>query len=144
MLGILNTLEEIAEGINTMEEFVGRLNYLESVIKTAKNNRTAKVTLSTFHSAKGLEFENVYMIDLLEGIIPATTDIEQYNKLREPRILNDFINVLKDIKKDKKYQWYEKEQYYGIQVKIQKEILYPDQNLEKEKQKEILFCLVKS
>lgn len=48
------------------------------------------------------------------------------------------------IKKDKKYQWYEKEQYYGIQVKIQKEILYPDQNLEKEKQKEILFCLVKS
>ena len=48
------------------------------------------------------------------------------------------------IKKDKKHQWYEKEQYYGIQVKIQKEILYPDQNLEKEKQKEILFCLVKS
>ena len=37
----------------------------------------------------------------------------------------------------RRYQWYEKEQYYGIQVKIQKEILYPDQNLEKEKQKEI-------
>ena len=86
LLGILNTLEEIAEGINTMEEFVGRLNYLESVIKTAKNNRTAKVTLSTFHSAKGLEFENVYMIDLLEGIIPATTDIEQYNKGKEKAI----------------------------------------------------------
>ena len=86
MLGILNTLEEIAEGINTMEEFVGRLNYLESVIKTAKNNRTAKVTLSTFHSAKGLEFENVYMIDLLEGIIPATTDIEQYKKGKEKAI----------------------------------------------------------
>lgn len=86
LLGILNTLEEIAEGINTMEEFVGRLNYLESVIKTAKNNKTAKVTLSTFHSAKGLEFENVYMIDLLEGIIPATTDIEQYNKGKEKAI----------------------------------------------------------
>ena len=86
LLGILNTLEEIAEGINTMEEFVGRLNYLESVIKTAKNNRTAKVTLSTFHSAKGLEFENVYMIDLLEGIIPATTDIEQYKKGKEKAI----------------------------------------------------------
>ena len=80
LIGILNTLEEIAEGINSMEEFVGRLNYLESVIKTAKNNRSANVTLSTFHSAKGLEFENVYMIDLLEGIIPATNDIEQFNK----------------------------------------------------------------
>lgn len=33
-------------------------------------------------------------------------DIEQYNKLREPRILNDFINVLKDIKKDKKYSFF--------------------------------------
>lgn len=86
LLGILNTLEEIAEGIDTMEEFVGRLNYLESVIKTAKNNRAANVTLSTFHSAKGLEFENVYMIDLLEGIIPATTDIEQYNKGKEKDI----------------------------------------------------------
>ena len=28
-----------------------------------------------------------------------------------------------------------KEQYYGIQVKIQKEILYPDQNLEKKNRK---------
>ena len=61
------------------------------------------------------------------------------------RISDSGINKQKiQIKKDKKYQWYEKEQYYGIQVKIQKEILYPDQNLEKEKQKEILFCLVKS
>ena len=86
LIGILNTLEEIAEGINSMEEFVGRLNYLESVIKTAKNNRSANVTLSTFHSAKGLEFENVYMIDLLEGIIPATNDIEQYNKGKDEYI----------------------------------------------------------
>lgn len=37
--------------------------------------------------------------------------------------------------KRQKYQWYEKEQYYGIQVKIQKEILYPDQNLEKKNRK---------
>ena len=36
-------------------------------------------------------------------------------------------------KKTKNISWYEKEQYYGIQVKIQKEILYPDQNLEKRK-----------
>lgn len=33
-------------------------------------------------------------------------DIEQYNKRREPRILNDFINVLKDIKKDKEYRFF--------------------------------------
>lgn len=33
-------------------------------------------------------------------------DIEQYNKKREPRILNDFINVLKDIKQDKEYSFF--------------------------------------
>ncbi|MBN2833217.1 MAG: hypothetical protein JXK50_07830 [Campylobacterales bacterium] len=30
-------------------------------------------------------------------------DIEQYNKLRRPRILNDFINVIKEIKREKNY-----------------------------------------
>src|SRR5690606_8591281 len=35
------------------------------------------MTLSTIHSAKGLEFERVFMIDLLEGILPSAQDIRQ-------------------------------------------------------------------
>ena len=62
------------------------------------------------------------------------------------RISDSGINKQKiQIKKDKKYQWYEKEQYYGIQVKIQKEIIISGSEPGKRKnRKKILFCLVKS
>lgn len=83
LIGILNTLEEIAVGLDTMEEFAGRLKHLEQVLKTAKSRKGQHaITLSTFHSAKGLEFERVYMIDLIEGVIPASDeDMEEATRL---------------------------------------------------------------
>ncbi|MGM7637042.1 ATP-dependent helicase [Bacillus sp. Hm123] len=75
LFGILNTLEEIADTLETMEEFAGRLKHLASVLKTAKTRKGQNaVTFSTFHSAKGLEFEHVYMIDVVEGVIPSSDD----------------------------------------------------------------------
>lgn len=75
LIGILNTLEEIAAGLTTMEEFAGRLKYLEAALRTARSKRGQNVvTFSTMHSSKGLEFERVYMIDLVEGILPSKDD----------------------------------------------------------------------
>ncbi|MFF2886243.1 ATP-dependent helicase [Paenibacillus sp. NPDC057967] len=75
LIGILNTLEDIAEGLETMTDFAARLKYLEKVLKGAKSRKGQNaVTFSTFHSAKGLEFDHVYMVDLIEGIIPASDD----------------------------------------------------------------------
>ncbi|MGG0936997.1 ATP-dependent helicase [Brevibacillus centrosporus] len=75
LIGILNTLEEIADTLETMEDFASRLKHLETVLKTAKSRKGQNaVTFSTFHSSKGLEFERVYMIDLLDGIIPSSDD----------------------------------------------------------------------
>ncbi len=88
LIGILNTLEEIADTLETMEEFASRLKHLESVLKTAKSRKGQNaVTFSTFHSAKGLEFERVYMIDLIDGMIPSSDDqgsaalMEEANRL---------------------------------------------------------------
>lgn len=79
LIGILNTLEEIAQSLETMEDFAYRLKYLESALKTSKSRRGQHaVTFSTFHSAKGLEFEQVYMIDLVEGVIPSSEDLKQH------------------------------------------------------------------
>jgi DNA helicase-2/ATP-dependent DNA helicase PcrA len=36
------------------------------VIKKASENKDAKITLTTIHSAKGLEYDLVYMIDNLD------------------------------------------------------------------------------
>lgn len=75
LIGILNTLEEIADTLETMEQFANRLKHLESVLKTSKSRKGQNaVTFSSFHSSKGLEFERVYMIDLIDGIIPSSDD----------------------------------------------------------------------
>ena len=77
LLGILNTLEEIASGLDSVEAFANRLKHLETVTKQARQKKDHQVTLSTFHSAKGMEFDKVYMIDLIEGIIPAASDVTE-------------------------------------------------------------------
>lgn len=79
LIGILNTLEEIAETLETMEDFARRLKVLESALTSSKKRRGEHaVTLSTFHSAKGLEFEKVFMIDLVDGVIPSSEDIKKH------------------------------------------------------------------
>ncbi|MFD0671089.1 ATP-dependent helicase [Cohnella sp. GCM10027633] len=77
LIGILNTLEEIAEPLETMEAFAARLKELEKALKQAKARRGQNaVTLSTLHSSKGLEFKQVFMVDLVEGVIPASEEIK--------------------------------------------------------------------
>jgi len=81
LIGILNTLEEIAEPLETMEQFAARLKQLERNMKQSRKNKGAgAVTLSTLHSSKGLEFENVYLVDLVEGIIPSGDDAKKGDK----------------------------------------------------------------
>ncbi|WP_033543968.1 ATP-dependent helicase [Planococcus sp. CAU13] len=85
---ILVTLEQIAEPLSSMAEFAKRLKELETVTQQAKVEKTDDMlTLSTFHSAKGLEFERVYMIDLVEGVIPTEEDAEKPETLEEARRL---------------------------------------------------------
>lgn len=69
--GLLDILISIAQNERTIVEFANRLTYLEEQMKSSyKNKHSNAVTLSTIHSAKGLEWEQVYLIDLVEGIIP--------------------------------------------------------------------------
>ena len=68
---ILGILENIALRENTLPDFANRLFYLENLIKRSSKNKNANaVTLSTIHSSKGLEWDQVYLVDLVEGIIP--------------------------------------------------------------------------
>ncbi|MNY28867.1 DNA helicase II [compost metagenome] len=46
-------------------------------MKNSKSNKNQNVvTFSTFHSSKGLEFKRVYMIDLINGIMPSNDEVE--------------------------------------------------------------------
>ncbi|MYL54692.1 AAA family ATPase [Pontibacillus yanchengensis] len=79
LFGILDTLEEIAEGLGSLKGFADRLKELEKLIQTSKYNKSkSKLTLTTFHSAKGLEFDRVYMTDLVDGVVPSKDDMDRY------------------------------------------------------------------
>lgn len=85
---ILSTLEEIAGTQESMESFAARLKQLETALKTSKRHEPDQqlLTLSTLHSAKGLEFERVYMIDLMDGMIPSTEDLKAHSAGDESRM----------------------------------------------------------
>jgi DNA helicase-2/ATP-dependent DNA helicase PcrA len=72
-------------GIVSLEEFLMELS-LVADIEEHKNN-TDVVTLMTVHSAKGLEFDNVFVIGLEEGIFPHANSIDDFNQLEEERRL---------------------------------------------------------
>ncbi|WJY27834.1 ATP-dependent helicase [Sporosarcina trichiuri] len=86
--GILDTLESIAEQTRTMIEFADQLKTLEQAVQEAKKQPDGQaVTLSTFHSAKGLEFRRVFMVDLVKGVIPSDEDLDNRHALEEARRL---------------------------------------------------------
>lgn len=79
LLSIVSQLEHIAEGLPTLEAFAKRLKELEEIMKTSRFNKNENVaTLSTMHSSKGLEFDTVYMLDLVDGVIPSKDDVKSY------------------------------------------------------------------
>ncbi len=69
-LHVLEILEEIGSYCNNIKEFIAKINGLQEVIKGASENTDAKVTLTSIHSAKGLEYDVVYMIDNIDGEFP--------------------------------------------------------------------------
>ena len=76
---ILNYIKIIASKTHDFNEFIGRLKYLEYLSIQSKNTKHG-ITLSTIHSAKGLEFNRVYLIDLIDGDFPATSSIDAFKK----------------------------------------------------------------
>ena len=72
-------LKLIASTAENLSDLLDRLKHLQYLCFNSKNNKDA-ITLSTIHSAKGLEFDRVYMIDLVDEDFPSTSSIEAFNK----------------------------------------------------------------
>ena len=83
-------LDMVAEPLPSAAALLDRLEELRLLIRDHVNPPDAKVTLSTIHSSKGLEYDNVYLLDVLDGILPGKTaenaksqeEIRQYEEER--------------------------------------------------------------
>lgn len=68
---IINEILESTKGFNNIQDYLNHIdNMKQEVLKKQKNNNQKGVVLTTMHSAKGLEFETVFVISCIEGIIP--------------------------------------------------------------------------
>ena len=72
-------------GIISLDEFLDEIS-LVSDVEEHKNSNDV-VTLMTIHSAKGLEFDYVFIIGMEEGIFPHFNSLMDLNQLEEERRL---------------------------------------------------------
>ncbi len=98
----LNRYENVQELLNAIKEFVDspedsrKDNSLGAFLQeialltdtdTEKDNELEKVTLMTIHSAKGLEFKNIYVVGLEEDLFPSQMMLSSRADLEEERRL---------------------------------------------------------
>ena len=72
-------------GVISLQEFLDEISLVSDVEEY--KNQTDVVTLMTVHSAKGLEFENVFIVGLEEGIFPHSMSLYSSNEIEEERRL---------------------------------------------------------
>lgn len=86
----LNTLASFARQFETTEDFLSQLALLggmETSDAFAGEAETEKITLSTIHQAKGLEWRVVFLVWLTDGMFPSSRSIESDAAIEEERRL---------------------------------------------------------
>ncbi len=69
----IDELQESAKGYQTLEEWFSHIEEYGNELKQMRMEQQQKregIALVTLHSAKGLEYDNVYILDVNEGIMP--------------------------------------------------------------------------
>ncbi|WP_019218869.1 ATP-dependent helicase [Bartonella florencae] len=77
-------LENLKEMIRSMEQFESLQSFLEHValvMDTENNEHTDAVNIMTLHSAKGLEFETVFLPGWEEGLFPHQRSLDEGGRL---------------------------------------------------------------
>ncbi|MBX3068493.1 MAG: ATP-dependent helicase [Cryobacterium sp.] len=83
----LNTLLRMAEELPKGSELKDLIEQLEDHSSSMREPKLASVTLSTIHSAKGLEWDCVFIVGLREGLLPISVAKSQEAIEEERRLL---------------------------------------------------------
>lgn len=63
-------LKMLAKKEKTIPGFLERLDLLRKILTEKREDYKAKLILSTIHSSKGLEYDNVVLMDVINGVFP--------------------------------------------------------------------------
>lgn len=66
----LEIVKMIGSREDSPEKLLERLKELERIIREKKEERECRFILSTMHASKGLEYNTVYLLDVVDGILP--------------------------------------------------------------------------
>jgi DNA helicase-2/ATP-dependent DNA helicase PcrA len=86
----LTTLENFARAFQDPVEFLTQLSLLatgEAETTAESDDETEKVTLSTIHQAKGLEWRAVFVVWMTDGMFPSSRSLESSDAIEEERRL---------------------------------------------------------
>ena len=64
-------LEMLAKNETTISGFLNRLEELRSILTDKNEDYSQNFILSTIHSSKGLEYDNVILMDVINGVFPS-------------------------------------------------------------------------
>lgn len=71
--GKIELLQILAKQESTISSFMNRLQFLERSMQQGFDPKPGcRIVLSTIHSSKGLEYDNVYMVDVYDGRFPSS------------------------------------------------------------------------
>ena len=82
----------LAQRLDSPQAFLQKLDSLRAAIANHRNAEENRVILSTIHSSKGLEYDSVYLADVIDGILPSVAEkdaktIEEIKTYQEERRL---------------------------------------------------------
>lgn len=82
-------LQLLSNNISTVTAFLDRIVELQGLFEVGKSDRTANFILSTMHSSKGIEYDQVYLMDMLNGVMPSDTDKGKKKSESEEMLLEE-------------------------------------------------------
>lgn len=89
---LLNGIKDFTENLKQGDEIIPLPKYMEDVALLTDNDNEKeedknKVAMMTIHSSKGLEFKNLYLVGVEEGLFPSQLSATSQSDLEEERRL---------------------------------------------------------
>ncbi|WDV45704.1 ATP-dependent helicase [Clostridiaceae bacterium M8S5] len=85
VVGLIEVLNEISQSTrqyDTLEEWLEHIEDFRQKVKQSDKKEENAVVLTTMHSSKGLEYELVWIVSVVEGLVPhKKSDIEEERRL---------------------------------------------------------------